>query len=133
MKELIAEVKRSYGRALQNRQLHSRFYEIFINSHVDIPGKFVNTDFAQQHKLLDHSISLAMLFPQNNLIAKQAFSRIRESHNRHNLNIDPKYIKYWESSLLQAIAESDPEFSPELREKWCKVLEPAISYIKEGY
>lgn len=133
MKEIILEVKSSYGRALGNRQFIERFYDIFTKSHPDILGKFENTDFSKQHKLLDQAISLAMLYPQGNVIAKQVFTKLRESHNRRNLNIQPKYIQYWEKSLLQTVSESDPEFTPELAEKWHQVLKPAMDYIKEGY
>lgn len=133
MQGSIDAVRKSYGRVLTKRTFVSRFYEIFTQSHPVIGKMFKNTDFKRQNELLSQSINMAILFPQNNVIAKNAIARIRQSHNHEHLNINPNLYPLWLDSLIAAVKETDPEFTPALEKQWREILEPAINHIKEGY
>lgn len=133
MKEDISRVRLSYGRSIAKRDFLGRFYEIFLASSPEIARKFVNTDLEKQQELLAMSVNMVILFPQENKIAKNAVGRIRESHSRSGLNIEPHLYTLWVDSLVQAVSEHDPEFNDQLEASWRKVLQIAIDYIVGGY
>lgn len=129
----LEAVRKSYGRVLTKQTFIPRFYEIFTKSHPSILGLFKNTNFEKQYELLNQSINMAILYPQNNVIAKSAITRIRKSHDHEHLNIKPELYPLWTDSLIRALKDSDPEFTPALEKQWREVLEPAINHIREGY
>ncbi len=133
MQEDISKVRLSYGRAIAKQEFLPRFYEIFLASDPSIARKFENTDLKKQQELLAMSVNMVILFPQENKIAKNAVGRIRESHQRSGLNIEPRFYGFWISSLIQAVAEHDLEFDAALEASWRKILQVAIDYIIEGY
>ena len=132
-KAVIDAVKKSYGRALSNKNLMTDFYNKFIVSHPDVAKKFAGVDLQKQREVLKQSLSMAILFPQDNLIAKHAMERVYKTHGRNKLNISPELYKYWLNSLVSVVAESDPEFTPELEQQWRLLLSQVIDYIKAGY
>jgi len=132
-KSIVDEVKRSWGRALGNADLMKDFYHEVIDSHPIIAKLFARTNPSQQQEVLKQSLSMAILFPQNNLIAQHAMARVRNSHCRDNLNIQPEFYDSWLNALLRVISKSDPEFNSPLEQKWREVLGCTIRYIREGY
>ena len=126
-------VRASFGRAMTKPNFIERFYDIFTKSHPQIPVLFKNTDMTHQRELLSQSLSMVLLFPMGNPIAKNVINRIRTSHSRYHLNISPELYFFWEDSLISALAECDPEFDSILERQWREVLEVAIEYIKAGY
>ncbi|VAW85545.1 hypothetical protein MNBD_GAMMA17-624 [hydrothermal vent metagenome] len=133
MKDDISRVRLSYGRAIAKSGFLSRFYDIFLASDRAIARKFVNTDLEKQQELLAMSVNMVILFPQENKIAKNAVGRIRKSHCREGLNIEPRFYGLWKSSLIEAVSEHDMEYNPQIGDSWEKVLQIAIDHIVEGY
>ena len=133
MKDDISKVRLSYGRAIARPGFLPRFYEIFLACDPAIARKFINTDLEKQQDMLAMSVNMVILFPQENKIARNAVGRIRKSHSREGLNIEPRFYELWKSSLLQAISEHDMEYSPQLEASWGKVLQIAIDHIVTGY
>jgi len=129
----LASVRKSYGRVISKGMFVERFYEIFINSSPEIQRMFVKTDFDKQNELLERSLSMALLFPQKNPIARQLIEKIRMSHSREHLNVDPALYNLWLDSLMKTVAEKDQEFDPELEQQWRRVLQVTLNYIAEGY
>ncbi len=130
---VVNAVKQSYGRSLGNHELMDEFYKRLIGSHPDIAKMFAGIDMKKQQVVLKQSLSMAILFPRDNLIAKHAMDRVRKTHARDQLNVRPELYEYWLSALVGVVAESDPEFTPELERQWRDVLAHTISFIKEGY
>lgn len=130
---VIHAVKQSYGRALGNPRLMADFYDTLMASHPGIAKMFANTDLQKQQLILKQSLSMAILFPQDNLIAKHAMEKVRKTHAHDQLNIRPELYDYWLNSLLSVVKNSDPDFSPELEGQWRMILNHTLSYIKEGY
>lgn len=130
---LISAVKQSYGRALANPNLMESFYQKFISSNPNITKKFIGSDLAKQQEVLKQSLSMAILFPQDNVIAKHSMSRVRDSHGRAKLDIAPELYDHWLDALIGVMAESDPEFNAELELKWRELLLNVIEYIRGGY
>lgn len=129
----LAGVRKSYGRVIAKGRFVERFYEIFISSGPEIRRMFAKTDFEKQNELLERSLSMALLFPQKNPIARQLIDRIRISHSRGNMDIDPALYRFWLDSLIKTVAERDMEFNPELEQQWRRVLQVTLDYIAEGY
>jgi len=132
-KAVIAMVRQSFGRALGDRELLGKFYDRLINSSPEIGKAFVNVDMEKQKEILQMSLSMAILFPQDNVVAKHAMGRVRHSHSQANLNIKPALYQYWLDALLGVVAESDPDFTPELDRQWRAVMGVVIGYISSGY
>jgi len=133
MKEDISKVRLSYGRAISKRQFMERFYELFMSSSPIVARKLALTNIAKQQELLSQAVNMVILFPQGNKIARNALSRIRESHNRDGLDIKPTYYQFWIDSLITALSEHDPDFNDELDLAWRTVVREAIDFITEGH
>lgn len=129
----VAAVRKSYGRVIAKGGFIERFYEIFLNSTPEIGRMFARTDFKKQNEMLERSLSMSLLFPQGNPIAKQVVDRIRLSHDRAHMNVDPALYRYWLDSLVKTVAERDPEFNAALEQQWRRVLQVTLDYLAEGY
>ncbi|MCB0276759.1 MAG: globin [Calditrichaeota bacterium] len=129
----IQEIKLSLGRCSMKGDLFQRFYEIFFKSHPDIPGYFENTEMKKQEHLLKQGINLAIMHFQGMSMGQRALERIRETHNRHNLNIPPALYNYWKKSFLKAIEETDPKITPQLLKDWEVVLQNTVAFVTAGY
>lgn len=127
----VAAVKESYARAIKN--VMDRFYEIFLASSPEIAPRFAKTDFAVQKDLLRHGIQLVLMFAEGKQIGQNGLKRIRSSHDKNHLAIEPRLYGLWKSSLLQALSETDPEFTPELKTQWDAVLQHSVDFIVAGY
>ena len=133
MAETITTVRDSMGRCIFHGNLVERFYEIFLDSDPKIKPMFANTDMEKQKQLLDHGLSLAILYVSGHAMGKRGLQRLRESHSRNNLNVSPELYPFWKQSLIQAVTELDPEYTDDIGRAWDEVLQQAIDYIAEGY
>lgn len=129
----VASVRKSYGRVIAKAGFVERFYEIFLSSSPEIRKMFAKTDFKKQNDMLERSLTMALLFPQHNLIAKQVVDRIRISHSRDHMNVDPALYGFWLDSLIKAVAEREPNFDPGLEQQWRRVLQVTLDHLAEGY
>ena len=132
-KGVVEAVKQSYGRALANADLMKNFYEEFTGSHPDVTKMFARTDLKKQRETLKTSLSMAILFPQDNVVAKSAMRRVRHSHSRNKLNVNPELYMHWLNALVGVMSRSDPEFTSLLEQQWREVLGHTVSYLQEGY
>lgn len=129
-------VTRSFGRCLAFGNLvFDRFYDNFLKSSPEIGQMFRNTDMKKQKVLLRAGINYAIMFSSDmgRKGAESVLSRIRDSHSKAKYNVRPELYPLWISNLLKAIEETDPKFSPEVKEAWEKVLNLAVKYITSGY
>jgi hemoglobin-like flavoprotein len=128
-----AAVSRSYERCLRKGDLMQRFYDLFMASEADIASRFARTDFAAQKRLLQQSISLAILFAAGDPVGRIGIERIRNSHAQDRMDIAPRYYAYWKSAFLRAIEEFDPEFGEGLAHAWEAVLQKTVDHVAGGY
>ena len=126
---VIQLVKQSYGRALADKSLMKRFYENFVSSHPAVAVKFAGVDLERQQDVLKMSLSMAIVFPQNNIVAKRAMDKVQLSHGGDGLGIEAELYTHWLESLVSTIEECDPAFTPELERNWRAVLGCAIQHI----
>ncbi len=132
-KAMIEAVKLSFGRALGDRELLGKFYKALVSSNPEVGRAFINADMEKQKEVLQMSLSMAILFPQDNVVAKHAMDKVRHSHSKSNLNINPELYQYWLDALLSVVAEVDSDFTPELDQQWRQVMGQAINHIQGGY
>jgi len=119
----------SYGRALADKSLMQRFYDKFITRHPAAALKFAGVDLARQQEVLKMSLSMAIVFPQNNIVAKRTMDKLRESHGNAGMAIAPELYEHWLEALLETLESADPLFSHELAEKWRAVLGYSIKHL----
>ncbi len=132
-KAVVDAVKQSFGRALINKDLMKDFYDRLMSDNPAVGKMFARTDLEKQKEILKMSLSMAILFSQDNVVAKHAMDKVRESHSQANLNIKPEFYTVWLNSLVSVVAVSDPEFSSELEQHWRLAIGQAINHIKSGY
>ena len=134
LKTTDAEVVRaSFGRAINNCDLIGVFYDKFLASDPKIGPMFSGTNMQSQKKLLEQSISLAIMFAEGMPLGAQAMRRLGKSHSRQQMNIDPRLYPNWMDSLLAALAEADPEFSHVEKSAWEPVLRSVIAEFTRAY
>jgi len=119
MHDEFNDLQQSYGRCLRGKGFIERFYAIFLASHPDIAPMFANTDFQKQRLALRRGISIAISHAAGGSLVKQSMERMADVHSRKgHAPVPPHYYALWVDSLLQALSELDPEFSPGLAERW---------------
>lgn len=129
----IENVKRSYGRCLNRGDFFDYFYDLFFDSHLDVKKMFVNTDLAEQKKLIRHGLNLIIIYAGGGFTGQIGLQRIQETHNRCNLNIHPDLYPYWRESLLQSVEHFDNTLTDQVKKEWNQVLDKGIQFIVGGY
>lgn len=125
--------KDSLGRCLNHGDLFGRFYEIFIASHAAVATRFRDTDMEKQKDLLKNGINLAIMFADGNPVGENGINRIRHTHSRTQLDIDPGLYDLWLDGFLQAVSEIDPHFDADIEQDWRVLLQKTIDHIRGGY
>jgi hemoglobin-like flavoprotein len=128
-----SEVEKSYGRCCVNPKFLDRFYEIFLASHPAIGPMFAKTDFTKQKAALRSGLAMMVMHGGGKSFGTKALDRIADSHSKTKLNVSPELYPFWINSLLKAIKECDPEYTPTLEAEWRKILEAGANHIAAGY
>lgn len=129
----LKEVRASYGRCIAVPDFFDQFYDRFLSSNPVIKERFSQTDFKKQKELIKHGVNMMIGFYENNSIAVKVLDRIRESHSKEKMDINPRYYQDWKKSLLATIASNDKKLDDALRSAWEKVLSHGIDHISGGY
>ena len=129
----VTEVKKSLGRALLNGDIFDTFYGIFLQADPRIPVLFANTSWEDQKGLLRQGVNNVISFYEGSVTAKSAMDRIRHTHGRDRMNIPPDLYDKWVESMIKAVEQHDPQFTPELAQHWREVLGHGAAYIRAGY
>lgn len=121
----------SFSRSSVNGLLQ-RFYEHFL-TYPEIKAHFLKTDSATQHEALRHGLGSILKFVEGDRMGCECLKRIRKSHSRSGLNIDPSLYSLWIDSLLRALRQCDPSFNADTENAWRTVIDLGIDCIKTGY
>lgn len=122
------EVMRSFNR-VRNDGLAERFYEIFLEADPRIRPLFKNTDFKRQRDLLIHAIVMLIEYADGKPLGEMAIRRLGELHSRRKMNVTPDLYPIWADAMIDALAQLDPEFSPDLEQKWRNVMQKGIAVM----
>ena len=125
----IAEA--SYRRCADNSAFYAALYEHLLASDARIPPMFAETRFERQHKLLKHSLGVLIIYAKRPNPA--LLERIAVRHSRADVGVPPDLYPCFVESLVQAVAEHDPEYGPLVDAAWRQVVIPGIDYLKSKY
>ncbi|MDC4206602.1 MAG: globin domain-containing protein [Candidatus Manganitrophus sp.] len=124
----MSEVTRSFNR-VRNDGLAERFYEILLEADPRIRPLFNNTDFKRQRDLLIHAIVMLIEYADGKPLGEMAIRRLGELHSRRKMNVTPDLYPIWADAMIDALAQLDPEFSPDLGQKWRNVMQKGIAVM----
>lgn len=135
MQDDFTDVQRSYGRCLNGpANFIDRFYEIFLDSAPEIRPSFNRTDFGRQRRALRRGITAAILYAGGSPLVSGTVEQMAEIHSRRGrAPVEPFLYRYWVESLMKAVSESDPDFTPALEARWRAALAPVIDTFVERY
>jgi len=119
MADNFDDLQQSYGRCLRGKDFIERFYEIFLASHPSIAPMFDKTDFQQQRLALRRGISMAISHAAGGSLVKRGVEQMADAHAaKGRTPVPPSLYPYWVESLVKAVGETDPQFSPALERRW---------------
>lgn len=130
--DALAVARASYDRCLRRADF-PRFYERFLETCPEAVPMFWNTDFDKQERLLRHAIGLLLSVHEDTPDHPNVLSRIAERHSRRDLDVDPALYDAFVDSIIDAVAEFDPEFTLEIERSWRAAIAPGITYMKRAY
>ncbi len=131
--EMSAIAKASFERCCAHGDFFICFYRNFFKNCPEVEPMFRRTDFKRQHNLLRHAIGLLLIFPNQPADEPTILTRIAERHGRQDLDVDPSLYTGFVTSLLQTVAEHDPEFDPDIEAAWRHTIAPGIAYMQEHH
>ncbi|KAF0809325.1 hypothetical protein A167_01917 [Alcanivorax sp. S71-1-4] len=124
-------VFQSYGRCCNREPFFEDFYRIFINRSDAVRAMFVNTDMAEQRRLLRAGISWLVMHARGAPGGK--LRDLGKTHDRDGYNVPPALYEVWLDALMDTVKLHDPQYSAELDRQWRAVLKPGIDLIRDVY
>ena len=118
----------SYARCQLAPDFFRAFYNRLLASDPAIPPFFAHTKFDKQHKLLQHGISLLLIYsrrPNPNLLA-----RITERHGPGDLNIPDRLYPIFLESFPETVREYDPAYDTDHAAAWRAALAPGVEFMR---
>jgi hemoglobin-like flavoprotein len=115
----------SYHRCAESGAFYTTFYAHLLASNPRIPPMFARTEFERQNRLLKHALGLLIIYAKRPNPAM--LERIAQRHLEVGVTDDlyPSFIE----SLVLAVAEHDPDYTPELADAWRTALAPGIAFM----
>jgi len=120
------------GEPRDMRNFVGRFYEIFLGRSPEIAARFADTDMERQHEMLAQSLHEMVEFSTSR-VASERLRRVALRHSRRERDVPTELYEVWLDSLIEAVREQDPLFTPEIELAWRVVLSPGIEYMKFRY
>ena len=111
-----------------------RFYESFLASSPKVREKFAKTDFARQKRALRASLHMILLAASDEQGGPDRYlHQFAERHSARDLDIGAELYDLWLDCLLATVEECDPDFNPEVRDAWERVMMVGIRYLVTRY
>jgi|SRR5690554_5648703 len=124
MADQYEDLQQSYGRCLRTGRFIERFYEVFMDSDPRIRPLFAGTDMGRQRMALRRGISVAIFHAAGSPLSQRATVEMARVHSRKGrAPVDPALYPAWIESLVQVVAESDPEADEALLARWRQAME----------
>jgi len=124
----------SLARCNRDPRFMDRFYDIFLASSPKVKEKFAQTDLVRQKTALRASLSAMLLAAKDEKAGPpQYLPDLAERHSSRQLKIGAELYDYWLDSLVAAVKESDPKFSPDVADAWERVMMVGIGYLLSRY
>ena len=135
MTDLVSEqqlelARASYARCQQVPDFFRRFYNRFHASDPAIPAFFTGTKFEQQDKLLQHGVSLLLIYARQ--ANPELLARIAKRHGPGDLAIPKRLYEPFAASFLSTVQECDSMCDAATIAAWQAALEPGLRFIRDG-
>lgn len=124
----VTPVARSFVR-VKHDPFARTFYRHLLASDPAVRRVFANTDFERQRELFLHGIYSLIDYARGGATGRLGIRRLGKTHGPSGMNITRAMYGHWIDSLLLALEEHDPNWSPELRNTWLRVLEIGVEAI----
>jgi len=109
------------------------FYKRFLSESDEIREKFKHTDFEKQNQMLMRSLKLAAGATSGEPNSLREIRDRAETHDRHNLNIEPRLYDVWLATVIKTAREYDKEWNESIEEAWHTILGHVISRMTKYY
>ena len=133
MQDYVNTFRASYRRALgdgsYNIDFIERFYEKFISHSDQVKALFRDTDMGLQKTMLHDSLEFMVEF----FVTRRSnphMEHIAQVHGPGGKDVPMELYDLWLNCLIEAVRETDPEFSKSTEVAWRLVLTPGIAYMK---
>ena len=112
-----------------------RFYDRFLASSPKIAVKFEKTDFDRQKMIVRESLFKILRAAEDGPEEGPArhLDDLAYRHSVHDLDIGAEFYDYWLDSLLETVAECDPDYGTPEEEAWEEVMGVGIRYLCSRY
>lgn len=128
------QVKASFARcAALGDEFFDSFYASLVDRETAIGQMFAETDMQKQNQLIEDGITHLIAYSQGDSNAEARIRALGKSHSRHFINVRPEFYPLWVDSLMIALREHDPKFTPELAEQWKTIIAPGIALMVSMY
>ncbi|GMR23321.1 MAG: hypothetical protein BMS9Abin37_1739 [Acidobacteriota bacterium] len=132
--QAVQKARDSLSRCNERPEFLGRFYELFMDSSPDIRKKFEHTDFEVQKKALRDSLFLMLSSAGTTEgYAHVQLKKLAKRHSHDDLDIKPEWYALWLDTLLETVAEFDPDYSDELEAAWRDSMKDGIDLLAAGY
>lgn len=125
----MSRLSDSYKRCVKTPTFFDRFYDTFLAASPMIAPLFKNTNFVKQKELLRLGLSIMVMFNEGQEVGKVVLTRIGKSHGVKEMNIDRNLYKFWIESIVSAVKECDPKFTPEIGREWHTAMEKGVEFM----
>jgi len=116
----------SYQRARATGELFDTFYRLFLTKSPEIRPMFARTDFPHQKLMLRESLVEMITFSRSGA-GREEVERLAARHRQ--LGVQPWHYELWLDALCEALAQHDPEFTPQLAKLWRDSMRPGIEIM----
>lgn len=132
----LHDIRTSYGRCVVTREnktrFYNRFHELFVDGHPQIKQLFATTPYERRINVFKQALSMAILYAEDQHgIALDVLDSIKKRHARQSIAITATHYQHWRHSLLTALEECDPKFTPALKAQWQEVLTITTDYLQQ--
>ena len=111
----------------------AKFYDKLFARNSAIKTKFASTNFEKQRELLWQGVWSLLLFASGDSAGEIAIDWLGIRHSRKDLNIAPELYQDWADSIIDIVADSDPECSERVLEAWRRSIQPGIEFMRSKY
>jgi len=129
----LAHFNDSLTRCTSDPQFLERFYDLFLASSDEVRHKFSKTDLQKQRRMLQASFYMVMLAADGPLEGTVPLEYLAALHSQRHLDIPPHLYDLWLDCLLQAVRESDPQWTPETESLWRSMMAKGMAFMKARY
>lgn len=126
-------VQASYDRCLQDETFFDTFYDLFLKKSEEIPPMFANTDFRKQKQMVRISVRMMIRLGLGEPQTQQAIEKLGELHSSRDRDVRPELYELWLNALCESVKQHDPEYTPELEQKWRDTMKSGIDLMIEMY